>query len=137
MMVKSLRVSTNEYASTMGNRILSRKILWQGQEVGICFYQPLRCLTVRILDDLTDDECEIMYPLFFDYQAQDGYYVHNLTLYEGLLIEGKEQEIMKNFVNGMTSPILTCGLPYEKSFLTSIGLKSMESDYYGWSPEDN
>lgn len=112
-----------------------KKIILDEKEIGSIHYQSLRSLTTALLEDLDDEEAEVLYPLFKDFQMQDGYYIHELTITPAYRNQGIGAEVMGYLKKIINAPILLYSLADAECFWEKNGFQNIESYYYSWSPE--
>lgn len=112
-----------------------KKIIMDGKEIGSVHYQSLRSLTTSVLEDLDDDEAEVMFPLFKNYQMQNGYYIHEINIKPANQHKGIGTEVMTFLKKTINAPILLYSLADAECFWEKIGFHNLESYYYSWEPQ--
>lgn len=114
-----------------------RKIVLNGEEIGRIHYQSLRLLSTAILDDVDDDEAEVMYPLFKDYQMRAGYYIHDITIHPLHRNKGIGSQLIAFLKQKTQAPILLYSLADAQCFWERMGFEQRESYYYTWEPDES
>ena len=106
-----------------------KKIVIDGQEVGEMRFQSLRTLSSDVLADVSDEDAEILFPMFMRCKMDDGIYIQDFVIYEN--DKTTISRVLSTF-KLTNRPILFHSLSQDEQLYQKLSFKNICPCYYGY-----
>lgn len=106
-----------------------KKIVIDGQEVGEMMFQSSRTLSSAVLVGVSDEDAEILFPMFMRCKMDDGIYIQDFVIYEN------DEAMVSRVLNSLKltkRPILFHSLSQDEQLYQNLSFKKICPCYYGY-----